>query len=225
MLGEASETNFDLYFSVFGIPVRVHPFHWLAALFIAWDPTDPLLTLLSVVCVFVSILIHELGHAVVLRCFGFPSQIVLTGLGGYATSTRLSTWRNVLVSFAGPLAQIVLVGLLFIVWIVGTVLEIPWFSSPLAIGLITFSVLINFGWAILNLMPVLPLDGGRIVEALVDRYMTRFAPRLTYRISILTAALLAYAGYRFEDRWLMFMFGYFCLISVRAHSEYDRTHP
>jgi stage IV sporulation protein FB len=223
MLRAVSETGFDLHFSVFGIPVRVHPLHWLTALYIAWTPSEPIMTLVKVLCVVVSILIHELGHALCLRYFHYPSEIVLHGFGGYATSTRLSTWRSVLVSFAGPFAQIVFWSFLLIIWIVALANRLQWADSTIGDDLMLFLTFTNVGWAILNLMPILPLDGGRIVEAIVNGYLPRFAPVLTLRTSILAAALLAYAACQIDDRWLLFMFIYLCFTNMLEHNEYDRS--
>ena len=88
MLGNADETEFDLRFQLFGIPVRVHPLFWLMAAFIAWYPNRLDLVLIGVLCVFVSIMIHELGHAVMFRHFGFRGEIVLYMLGGFAYLER-----------------------------------------------------------------------------------------------------------------------------------------
>ena len=65
MIGQAGETEFDLRFQILGIPVRVHPLFWLMAAFIVWESAeDPKLKVLGIMCVFISILVHELGHAV-----------------------------------------------------------------------------------------------------------------------------------------------------------------
>ena len=71
LLGEPPRTGGDLNFQLFGIPVRVHPLFWLIAVLlgISGDP-QPAEILLWVVAVFVSILVHELGHALTMRAFG-----------------------------------------------------------------------------------------------------------------------------------------------------------
>ena len=104
MFGQISPTKYDLRFSLFGIPIRVHPIFWLTSALIAWDRDggDLRKTLIRVLCIFVAILVHELGHALVTRRFGWNSEIVLYFFGGYATSKRHSTWKDIAVSAAGP---------------------------------------------------------------------------------------------------------------------------
>src|SRR5262245_1781127 len=103
MLGNASPTPFDLRFAVFGIPVRVHPFFWLFSALLGWDARDPNRMFLWIACVFVSILVHELGHALTALWFGWPPEIVLYSFGGYAAynpTWNYTTGRRVLVLLA-----------------------------------------------------------------------------------------------------------------------------
>jgi stage IV sporulation protein FB len=58
MFGTVAPTPYDLRFSLFGIPVRVHPFFWLVSLVMGWSPHAPQLMVVWVACVFVSILVH-----------------------------------------------------------------------------------------------------------------------------------------------------------------------
>ena len=65
---EPNRTPYDLRFNLFGIPVRVHPLFWLvAAILGAGSDPDPIELLLWIGTVFVSILIHEMGHALAAR--------------------------------------------------------------------------------------------------------------------------------------------------------------
>jgi stage IV sporulation protein FB len=222
MIGNAGETEFDLRFQVFGIPVRVHPLFWAMAAFIVWQSADdPKLKLLGVGCVFVSILVHELGHAITLRRHGFPSEIVLYAMGGYATSTHLSTWKRVLVSAAGPGAGFVLYGLLW-----GMEYSLVESNSALLqnralVYCIPLLQRINLYWGLMNLVPCLPLDGGHIMEALVNRYFPGQSHLRVLQISILASG--AVAIWAVQDiqsrRFLLFIFGYFCATSVFAYNE------
>ena len=75
-------TRFDLRFSIAGIPVRVHPLFWLIAILFG-SSSGSIVSILSwVVAIFVSILIHELGHAFAMRRYGQGSHIVLHFAGG-----------------------------------------------------------------------------------------------------------------------------------------------
>jgi stage IV sporulation protein FB len=222
MFGRVGETDFDLRFQIFGIPVRVHPLFWLVGVFFVWQSTDdPQLKLLGVLLMFFSILIHELGHAIVIRRYGYPSEIVLHGMGGYATSTRFSTWRQVWVSFAGPLAG-------FIVWgIVRATLFLlmRYYQEPLHNDAVWYSIwillFINGYWGLMNLLPIQPLDGGQIAQALFTRYMPRQGEVRALQLSILASgAVAAYSLSQMPDRrYLLFLFGYLCVQSIIRYNE------
>ena len=81
-------TRFDLCFSVAGFPIRVHPLFWLMTILFGASSGSPAKLLGLVIAVFVSITIHELGHAFALRRYGQESQIILHLTGG-ADRTRI----------------------------------------------------------------------------------------------------------------------------------------
>ena len=133
MIGEPTPSQYDWRFSLFGFPIRITWLFWLitAALgyAMAMDANrifsrlgqspgvGPLLAV-WVACVMVSVIIHELGHALAFRYFGIESQIVLYHLGGLAIPTagfsfnrsgsrrRLPHLDHILISLAGPLLQL-----------------------------------------------------------------------------------------------------------------------
>src|SRR5512147_2302977 len=82
-------TRYDLRFSIAGIPVTVHPLFWLIALLLG-SSGDLLLIPIWVAVVFISILIHELGHAFAFRRFGQRSQIILHFAGGLTVPQSIS---------------------------------------------------------------------------------------------------------------------------------------
>jgi Zn-dependent protease len=156
-----------LRFQLFGFPVFIHWSFWavvamLGGAFSADTPQQMQRLLVWVLVALVSILIHELGHAFTMRRLGDPRVIItLHSFGGFAAGTRrLTRVQDVFVSAAGPLVQI-LAGLA-----VGGVLRI-WapenFLMRIALGSFEF---ISVRWALLNLLPIIPLDGGRISLAL-----------------------------------------------------------
>ena len=158
-------TPYDLRFSVTRIPVRVHPIFWLTAAILSWHDRELGKTLLGVLCVFATVLIHELGHAIVTRRLGYRSEIVLEMFGGYATTKSHSHWGNIAVAAAGPTA-----GLLLFAALKGLLLT----SARSAIAdseilrfLVDELVLLNWAWSLMNLIPVLPLDGGQIARELL----------------------------------------------------------
>ena len=152
MLFEPTETAYDLRWRMFGIPVRVHPMFWLMTLLMGQSALRGGIEYLLawVGCVFVSILIHELGHVVVGRHFGAFGRIVLYSFGGLAIgSNQLRNWKQrVAVSFAGPAAGFLflgaLLGLLFVV------------NRPL------------YGYGVISMAAYLPIPGD-LLRMLVAR--------------------------------------------------------
>jgi stage IV sporulation protein FB len=69
-------TRFDLRFSILGFPVRVHPLFWVIALLLGSGSGNLFYMLLWVIGVFISILIHELGHALAFRRYGQEAEII-----------------------------------------------------------------------------------------------------------------------------------------------------
>ena len=86
MLGPVQPTEYDLQFSVFGIPVRVIPTFWLLAALLGWSliQLGLIYVLVWILVVFVSILAHELGHALTAARLGYPPRIFLYHFGGVA---------------------------------------------------------------------------------------------------------------------------------------------
>lgn len=113
--------------------------------------------------VIVSVLVHEAAHAVTARAFGAQvDQIALTLWGGHTRYRAVSMgWgASVVVSLAGPAANALLAG--------AAHLALPLSAGAPAVAVVLgYSVLLNVGLAVFNLLPGLPMDGGRAVEALL----------------------------------------------------------
>ena len=242
--GMIGETPYDLRWRMFGIPVRVHPFFWVMAAYLSWF----LLTgvgiaafLVGVACIFVSILLHELGHAVTGNCFESRGHIVLWAFGGLAIgSTHLhSRWKRIAVTAAGPGVQLVLWALLK--WVVAPNLPGAFFQRDEAgkpsLGMIALDELlwINLYWAVLNLLPIWPLDGGQISRDLFTWFAPRGGVRYSLQLSVGVCALLALHAFLTENRpplhpylpsgtWAGIFFAMFALFGVQAlQEEYARA--
>jgi stage IV sporulation protein FB len=199
-LAEPPRTQFDLNFQVLGFPVRIHPLFWLVGIIMGFDGSSGGITIVIwLFAVFVSILIHELGHALMIRRFGRDAHIVLYAMGGLAIEGRPqgnfgSPWsfesyspyqarprtpyEQVLISAAGPGIQLLLAAaIIALLQVTGSqvrlnldyILPFPqirpggFLAENENLQRLAGSMLyINIFWAIVNLLPVLPLDGGQI---------------------------------------------------------------
>lgn len=199
--GVPQPTAFDLHWRMFGIDVRVHPFFWLFSAALGWSPWAtryglPFL-LLWVLCVFVSVLIHELGHVLVGRLFGSEGHIVLYSFGGLAlgASNLRRRWQRVLVLFAGPLAQFII--LAFVIAAIIVVLPLSQLQqgpAPVATPLETTLAMlffINLFWPVLNLLPIFPLDGGQITREVLEGLLGQRGVIIALGVSVGLSVLLA----------------------------------
>jgi len=188
------------HFHVAGFPVRIRPLFFLAVLATGWGLAHDVAQLaLWTVVVFVSILAHELGHALAFRRYGSPARIELHGLGGTAhaeDSGRLTHRQLAWVSFAGPGAGFVLGGL---VWTAAR-LAPPGATDGRVGQVVDMLLLANVGWGLFNLLPFQPLDGGHLLASLVRAWRGYRHERLLHRVGIATAALVV--GYAIWARQL-----------------------
>lgn len=188
-----------LQFRLFGFPVAIQPFFFLTAWLIG--PHDDIqASALWIGSVFVGVLAHELGHATAGRRFGFSPTIILHGFGG-ATSWRggrqLSHGRRIFLSAAGPAVGIS-IGLAAVV--VGRMLG-PEQGTALA-RLLTYSIWVNLGWGVLNLAPVLPLDGGHIAATAAEAVFGRRGRVIALGLSLLITVGLALWAIWNSEIWL-----------------------
>ena len=84
ILAEPSPSQGDLHFTLLGFPVRIHPLFWLVGAVLGSCAGEPVLVLMWVVAMVLCILLHELGHAVVMQAYGYRPSIVLYSFGGLA---------------------------------------------------------------------------------------------------------------------------------------------
>lgn len=209
------------HFHVLGIPVRIEPFFWVAAVLLAYNLGDARLIIMWVAVVLVSVLVHELGHAIALKLFGQSSSIVLHGFGGLTFSQRkLDRARSIAVSLAGPLAALALLGIPALVlrdsdW--GFELALDYAMGGQGFGLwpvIFFAAYVNIWWSIANLLPIRPLDGGNVLTELVGIQRARL-------VSIVVGTAAAIWAYNHTDtfRYAAFFAGFLVFINL---SEYRR---
>jgi Zn-dependent protease len=186
-----------LSFDLFRIPVSIQPSFLLIAVVLGWTSGFGTIEgfVTWVLIVFISILIHELGHAVVARSFGAAVEIELNGFGGLTrwgvTQGELPPGRRAAVAAAGSATGLVFGGLIWLLYA---------FLGPFA-GLGgqagRLLIYVNVFWGLLNWLPIRPLDGGHLLMALLSKTVPRQAPRVARVVFTVTAALALLASIRF----------------------------
>ncbi len=194
MLMNLQPSPYDVNFRLFSIPTRVHPSFWLIAALFSFDlaRSGMLYWGIGIGCIFFSILIHELGHALLYRCYHMGSYILIYSFGGLTIShdrLPVRSWR-IIVSLAGPLANFLVVG---IVWSTNEIE--PWrLTSDATKVIYSLLYIVNLFLGIVNLLPVYPLDGGQISRELWTAQQPRRGLINSLRMSFIVAiAFVAYA--------------------------------
>jgi Zn-dependent protease/CBS domain-containing protein len=206
--------------SIANIPVRIHTtfFLLLAWLVLMTDSPSPMVEGLFVVSVFLCVLLHELGHAIMGKWWGIQTKhITLYPFGGIAAITSQPSPKGELfIAISGPLVNIAIAAIIY-----------PWISVPSVeslnttpISFVTRLFLTNIGLALFNLLPALPMDGGRVLRALLSllnvRRPTFFAARISQGICI----LLGLAGL-YLDQPMLFVIAF--IIFFGAMQEHVRA--
>jgi len=177
---------------IFGFPLSIDPFFFVTAWLIG-GRQEPLWMAVWVVIVLIGILAHELGHAFAGRRFGMEPWIRLMAFGGMTGWSRprpLTARQQILISAAGPLVGIVIGGSVLIVGLAGIFSS----ASPAVIRVLNNVMWVNLGWGLLNLLPILPLDGGHIassVAGIVAGRRGRLAARVLSVVLTVTIGLWA----------------------------------
>jgi stage IV sporulation protein FB len=182
----------SLHFQILNFPVRVHFSFFLIAVLLGFRLNNLVLIAIWVAVVFVSILIHELGHAIASEYYGRAPHIELHSMGGLTVSTRysmLSYPKEIFISFSGPLAGFLVGGILFAVTrMIGPIEN---FHLNFVVAQLLW---VNIGWGIINLIPILPLDGGSIVRNLYHWFKNPYDERTPLMISIFFGILAVIAA-------------------------------
>jgi Zn-dependent protease len=187
-------------FTLFGIPVRIDVTFLVVVAFLGLAAPTGALVVAWMVVVTISVLVHEFGHAIAFRLYGHAAQIQLYGFGGVTTGARLGPKRDVVVSLAGPISAFVLLGIpAVLIDTYGSV------GDPFWTEVVKMVIWVNVFWSLVNLLPVLPLDGGNVTQALLSMSLGRDAERLTRQISIGFAAAGAVIALVFGSSYSLFL--------------------
>ncbi len=228
---------------LFGIEIRIH-LTFLFLLVFLWstaaatqDATAALRVLGLVGIIFCSVVLHELGHALVARGSGIPAKgIILLPIGGitildeaHAIPDPLNAWkRDIRIAVAGPLVNLFIAGLSALVLFAA----IPGFSLTVRPLLDPRALLRSIVWAnlylgLFNLLPAYPMDGGRALRAVFSRRVdmvqaTQRAVRIGHVFSILMIMVGMLISSRAETRWdgyWLMMVGFFLFAGAQLEER------
>jgi Zn-dependent protease len=242
LLQEPPPTRYDLRFSLAGFPVRVHPGFWLVTLLFGSTTGNLASLLVWIPVVFISILVHEFGHALAMRRFGRPSHIVLY-LGGGLTVPDSIAWgyrqadvsltidQEIAVSLAGPGAGFALIALLlaavklaggqlglgflfgFLPYPLAQLPAAGWLGS-LVIGSLLW---VNIFWGLINLAPVYPLDGGQVARYAWLKSDPWDGVRKSLWLSTIAGAIVALGGLvLLQSLYIALLFGLLAFQSYQS---------
>jgi Zn-dependent protease len=159
--------------------------------------------MLYIIALFAIVVLHEMGHALTARRFGVVTRdIILLPIGGVARLERMprDPRQELLVALAGPAVNVALAALLYaIVRLTGQppTADVYDFDPLLSVRAFLYQlVFVNIVLALFNLLPAFPMDGGRVLRALLAMRMSSYARAtgIAARIGRALALLLGAAG-------------------------------
>ncbi len=223
-----------------GIDVRIHATFFLL---LAWfgyvyyaegGPTAVFTGLSFIILLFVCVILHEFGHALAARAYGINTpDITLLPIGGIARLERMpdKPWQELVVALAGPAVNVVIAFALFVVlgqfFGMGDLQEMTEGRGNLLTKLLAINVIL----VVFNLLPAFPMDGGRVLRALLAMRLkharaTQIAAAVGQAVAVLFGLLGLFGGNPFLIFIAVFVFfGAKAEASFASYKENaDETH-
>jgi Zn-dependent protease len=198
----------------FGIDTYIHGTFWLLPLYVLFSnfgagPAQLAFALLFVFAVFFCVALHEVGHALAARAYGVRTRdITLYPIGGVASLEGMPSrpWREVAVALAGPAVNAAIAAGLFF-GLVGSELVLPWEHGPdLVTEFVGQLVVANALLCLFNLLPAFPMDGGRVLRAVLANRMDRVrATEIAVQVGAVVAGVLLIGGFLIPRFTLIFI--------------------
>ncbi|HUM04995.1 MAG TPA: site-2 protease family protein [Terriglobales bacterium] len=228
---------------LFGIEIRIHLTFFFLVLFVysaesaTQDSTAAMRALGLVGIIFGSVVLHELGHALVAQRAGVPAKgIILLPIGGITILDEAqaivesdTTWkRDIAIAVAGPLVNLVTAAAAAMI-VLSVVRGFPILAKPLVhtSNLLRSIIWLNVYLGLFNLLPAYPMDGGRVLRALFSRRMDSIrATQRAVRIGHVFAILFMMVGMLMTNRaetradglWLLII-GFFLFVGAQLEER------
>jgi len=199
------------------IPVTIYPTFWIFAALIGYLNSMSFLgTLIWVGIIFVSVLFHEYGHALTAALFGQSPRIELVALGGltYHNGQNLPFWKQFFIVFNGPLFG-------FLLAILASLLLLsPLFSQGMVGSILSLTRMVNIFWTVVNLIPVMPLDGGQILRIVLEKIFGLKGFKYATLVSMLIALAISVVFFVTQA----FLIGaLFFLLAFQSYDTFRKT--
>lgn len=186
--------------SIAGIPIRLHLSFFLLIAWVILDALgsneDPIFDTLFVLGIFACILLHELSHALTAKFYKISTRdIVLYPFGGIATiGASPAPAAELVIAAAGPALNFVIAAILF-PFSLGLPFSVgPEWASAIADRLVANLFFANLVLGIFNLIPALPMDGGRILRAALQLLGVKRATAISSKISQVLSIIMGLGG-------------------------------
>lgn len=226
---------------LFGVDVKVHATFGLVLVLgaVQWGTgrgaAGALFGAALMLALFVCVVLHELGHSLVARAFGVPTrEIVLLPIGGVALMGPMprSPLRELAIAVAGPLVNVLLAGLLAPATGVTAALLgldaqglVRGAGAPSVPTFLLWLLGANVSLAVFNMVPAFPLDGGRILRALLALCLDHErATKVAAVVGQLIAAALGFFGLVFGAPTLLLV-ALFIFLGATGEGRRARLAP
>lgn len=199
-------------FTFKGIPVAVSPWFFLLVIVLALGHNSIIESVIVGVVVIIALLTHEFGHALTARHYNIDSSIILMGLGGVTPLKKTPNRKqSFIITLAGPLSGLLLGGISYGIIILLS-RYLPEVQNTNLATFLSYMFMINLIWGIFNLLPIYPMDGGKLLSALLAKFCSpKMVPKVAIVVSMFFClALLVY--FFFQKNIFMIVIGFYLLM-------------
>lgn len=218
---------------VSGIKIYIH---WTFLILIGWVIISGLraglgfnaiaYSVIFTLTIFLCVVLHELGHAIVAKRFRIITKdIILLPIGGMARMESLpeKPMQEFLIAIAGPIVNFVIAGILYFpLSLNGNPFEMQEFSQINEKNFLMLLLAVNVSIGVFNLIPAFPMDGGRILRALLSFRLPRYtATRIASMTGQFLAIVFIFIGFFYNP--FLILIGAFIFLGAQAEVEYSRA--
>lgn len=205
-------------FTLNGIPVGVTPWFFCLMAILAFFVANGnvLHGIMFAIVGAISIGIHELGHATVANRYGLNPQVILGGLGGITQYRSANAKQSLWITLWGPLSDLILAAISFGIILLLTMFA-PTFLPEHAYMEIFLSYMlwINLVWGIFNMLPIYPMDGGKLCGGILAKFLS---PTKAAKVSIIISVIfcIGLVVWSFFSKQIFMVFISFYLLMING---------